>query len=216
VILIDINEEGTDSVRKDFDPNTFRVYYWGEINDIYWYLQSGDHDYESVALDGLTGLQELCLKFVLGDEASRDASRDPDMPSRQIWGKVGQLMRTQITNFRNLPMHVLFTATDRKRFTGGDEDEDDAGEINIAPALTPSIEGAAERAVGVIGYLHKRPVIVKAKGKKPRRVVKRRLIIDDPTDKYMTKDRYHFGAPYIDAPDVTAMIDMVYGEGGSE
>jgi hypothetical protein len=28
----------------------------------------------------------------------------------------------------------------------------------------------------------------------------------------MTKDRYYFGASYIDAPDISAMLESIYGE----
>jgi hypothetical protein len=81
VLIIDVNEKGTKSVRRDYNPNVFPVEYWQEINDVYWYLQSGDHPYKSYAIDGVSAMQTLCTKFILGDEASRDASRDPDMPT---------------------------------------------------------------------------------------------------------------------------------------
>lgn len=207
-LVIDVNEEGWDSIRKEpLNPHTYEVKFWTDLTDVFWFLQEGDHEFESVALDGLTAMQDLAVKFVLGDEASRDASRDPDMMDRRLWNKVGELMKTQITNYRNLPMNVLFTATERKTQIG-DEDDDDV-EVIIGPALTPSAAGAAERAVGVIGYLHKRQVnVVSKKGgkRKKNRVVRRRLIIDDPTERYITKDRYHFNSAYIDAPDLTTMI----------
>ena len=213
-LIIDVNEEGTDSVRRDYDPNVFPVKFWQEINDVYWYLQSGDHPYESVAVDGLTGLQELCMKFVLGDEASRDASRDPDMPSKQAWGKTGELMKTQIMNFRNLPMHVIFTALERKSVIGDDEDDD--VEVFISPALSPSVAGTAERAVGMIGYLQTRNVVVRARGEEGKkksttvRVPKTRLLVA-PSERYLSKDRYHIGAPHVDEPNVTAIIQQIYG-----
>src|SRR5215831_424604 len=78
VLLIDCDEKGTDSTRDDLDPSVIRIQTWSEINDIYWYLQSGEHDFKSVAIDTVSGLQTLAMNFVLGDELARDASRDPD------------------------------------------------------------------------------------------------------------------------------------------
>lgn len=210
VLLIDVNEEGTDSVRSDLDPNVYRVYYWSEINDVYWYLHSGDHPYKAWALDGLTGLQDLCMKFVLGDEAARDASRDPDMPSRAVWGKVGELMKTQIINYRNLPMHGVFTALERKKVTGDEEDEDI--EVFTSPAMSPSISGTAERAVGLIGYMQNRAVILKPKekGGKRRRVVRTRMYLG-PSDTFLTKDRYHIGSDYVETPHLGELIKQIYG-----
>lgn len=218
-VILDVNEEGTISTARDWDPPVFEAKFWEEITDFFWFLQEGDHGFDTVCVDGLTAMQELAIKFVLGDEYSRDASRDPDMPDRRVWGKVAELMKTQLTNYRNLPMNVVFTATDRKRFTG-DEDDDDVG-LSIGPALTPSVAGAAERAVSLIGYLHKRRVNIRVKkgGKTVKRqVVRRRLIIDDPTELYATKDRYYFGVPYLDAPDISTMIETLKNsgsEGGS-
>lgn len=209
VLLIDVNEQGTDSVRRDFDPDVYPVEFWTDLDDAYWFLAQGDHDYETVAIDGVTGMQNLCMKFVLGDEASRDASRDPDMPSRAVWGKVGELMKTQITNFRNLPMNVIFTALQRKLVTG--DDEEDNEEIFYSPACSPSISGHLEAAVGMIGYLHTREVSVKKKGEKKRKAVTRTRLIVGASDRYLTKDRYHIGAPHVDAPNVTELLEMIYG-----
>ena len=104
VLIIDINEEGTDSVRRDTDPYTVRCYDWEAFTDLYWYAHEGDHEFKSFAIDGVTGLQGLCMSYVLNERFSMDSGRDPDMPSRQAWGKVGKIMRDQITNWRNLTL----------------------------------------------------------------------------------------------------------------
>lgn len=211
VLIIDVNDEGTDSVRNDWDPQVFEVKYWQEINDIYWFLESGDHQFESVVLDGVTGLQNLCMKFVLGDEASRDASRDPDMPSRQVWGKVGELMKTQIINYRNLPMHVIFTALERRKSQG--DDDDDTMEVYTSPQVSPGIANTLEGAVGMIGYLGVQQVVQRQKEgdtKKRTRVARTRLWVG-PREGYLTKDRYGLKVPYLEAPNVQKIIDSIYG-----
>jgi hypothetical protein len=211
VILIDVNEKGTDSVRNDYDPDVFPVEYWTDLDEIFWYLQSGDHQYETVAIDGITSMQSLCMKFVLGDEVSRDASRDPDMPSRAVWNKLTELMKTQITNFRNLPMNVLFTALQRKSIVG-DEDDDDE-EIYYSPGCSPGVSGHLEAAVGMIGYLHTTQVMgKKVKGKKKRPEITRTRLIVGPSDRYLTKDRYTKGSIHHDAPNVTELLEAIYGK----
>jgi hypothetical protein len=210
VLVIDVNEEGTDSVRNDIDPNVFQVKFWQEINDVFWYLESGDHPYESVALDGITSLQTLCMKFVLGDESSRDASRDPDMASRQVYGKVNELMKTQIINFRNLPLNVLFTALERKKATGDDEDEE--VEVFSSPQCSPGVANTLEAAVGMIGFLQATTVYApKKEGEKKRRRVRRTRLLVGPSDRYLTKDRYGLMVPYVDFPNVEKMLGTIYG-----
>lgn len=207
-LIIDVNEKGTGSTRRDLDPYVYPVDYWQEINEIYWYLQAMNHPYESWVLDGATAMQTLCLNFVLGDEASRDASRDPDMPSRQVWGKVGQLMKTQITNFRNLPMNGCFTALTRTS-SSGDED-DDMGETTVGPAVSPSVAGHLEAAVDTIGYLFTREVVVKNKKGDKRKVTRRRLMTG-PSSKYVTKDRNGLFGEFVDSPDLSRMLEVIHG-----
>jgi len=209
VLLIDVNEHGTKSTRRDIDPYVYPVDYWSDINDAYWYLQSGDHSYESYALDGVTALQSLCMSFVLGDEASRDASRDPDMPTRQAWGKVGQLMRTQITNYRNLPMNGVFTALTRMRDAGNDDEMDDIAAVT-GPAASPSVGGHLEAAVDTIGYLHTREVYVK-RGNDKVKTVRRRLLVG-PSERFVTKDRTHVLGEHVDAPRIDKMLDLINGK----
>jgi len=211
-LLIDVNDEGTASVRNDYDPDVYEVKFWQEINDVFWFLQAGDHDYETVILDGVTSLQSLCMKFVLGDESSRDASRDPDMPSRQVYGKVGELMKTQIINYRNLPMHVIFTALERKKVTGDDADDDMDMEIFSSPQVTPSVADTLEAAVGMIGYISTTQVYgPKKKGEKKRSRVTRIRLLVGPSSRYLTKDRYGLMVPYVDSPNVQTMLNDIYG-----
>jgi hypothetical protein len=212
VLVMDVNDKGHDSVRRDINPDFIQIEYWREVIDIYWFLQEGDHPYESFAVDTVSNLQNICMDFVLGDEAARDASRDPDMPSRQAWGKVGKLMRTQITNFRNLPLNVIFVAQLRAKQTGDDEDED--SEILYGPEVSPSIEKTLKAAVGTIGYLTKREVVIRnKKTKTARKEIRRRLLLGD-SEHYISKDRNGVFPEYVDAPDLADMLEQIY-EGGS-
>jgi phage nucleotide-binding protein len=211
ILLVDINEQGTASVRRDTDPWVYPVELWSELQDLYWYLNAGEHEYESVALDGITSMQTLCMKFVLGDEASRDASRDPDMPTRQIWNKVGELMKTQITNFRNLQMNVIFTALQRSRITGDDED----GDSVISPNCSPSILAHLEAAVDMIGHLTTREVHVKVKkkgGKIEREARVRRRLMVGTSERYYSKDRYGLFGDFVEAPDLSEIITTVFAK----
>lgn len=208
VLMIDVNDKGQDSVRRDINPDFIQIEYWREVIDIYWFLQEGDHKYESVAIDTVSNLQNICMDFVLGDEASRDASRDPDMPSRQAWGKVGKLMRTQIINFRNLPINTIFVAQLRAKQTG--DDEDDETEIIYGPEVSPSIEKSLKAAVGTIGYLTKREVVIRnKKTKAARKEIRRRLLLGD-SERYVSKDRNGMFPEHIDAPDLADMLALIY------
>ena len=215
VLIIDVDEKGTDSTRDDTDPKTIRITTWDEMNDIYWYLQSGEHEYKSVAIDTVSSLQTVCMNFVLGDEHARDTSRDPDQPSQRIYQKVSQLMKLQITNFRNLPMNVIFTAHTRTKETGEGEEE---VVTMTGPNTSPAIQAHLLGAVGLIGYMTKREVVVKnSKTKKKRRVVRTRLLIG-PSERFETGVRYSAlkDMDHIDSPNFQDILDLVTNKKAKE
>lgn len=213
VLVIDIDEKGTKSTKKDLDPYATRVQTVDELVEVYWYLQAGGHDYLSYAIDGVTGMGTLFLNYVLGEAAILDSSRDPDMPSRQIYGKVNKLMKNWITNYKNLPMHGVFTALTRVNREGGDDEDDGdlGGVVTIGPAVSPSIATHLEAACDTIGYLHTRQVVVKRKGERTRKKVTRRRLLTGPNERYDTKDRNNAFGDWVDQPDITSMIAKING-----
>lgn len=215
VLIIDCDEKGTDSTRDDLNPDTIRITTWSEINDIYWYLQAGDHPYRSVAIDTISGLQTLCMNWILGDEAARDTSRDPDQPSQRLYQKRTQLMTNIITNFRNLPMNLIFTAHTRTKDTGeGDEEIITVTGPNLAPATVTHLLGA----VGLIGYMSKREVTIKKKVKgsdKLKRVkVRRTRMLIGPSERFETGVRYSAlkDLDFIDSPTFPDLLALIEGK----
>lgn len=192
-MVIDCNERGSLSIRN-FPAQVFKVETWTDIDLAYWLLHTGNHEFETVVIDTVTSLAQLCMKFVLGDEASRDPTKDPDMPGKRDWGKLGELMRTVILNFRNLPMHVVFLAQERRGFT--DDEDDDAPEV--FPEVSPSIRQTLTAAVDVIGRVYVKEVVVKKKGangKVKKSTEPQYSMLIGPSERYVTKDRSESGLP---------------------
>lgn len=185
-IIVDCNEKGTLSVRNIPDVKVFSLERWSDIDLIYWFLHKGDHDRKTVVIDTVSSLAALCMKFVLGDEASRDPTKDPNMPSKREWGKVAELMRTEILKFRNLDMHVVFLAQERRGFA---EEDEEAPEI--FPEVSPSVRGTLTASVDIIGRLFVKEVVVEKGGKKGRKGDYRMML--GPTERFVTKDRSEAG-----------------------
>jgi hypothetical protein len=213
VLLIDCNEKGSLSIRH-YPTQVFKVELWTDIDLAYWLLHSGQHDFDTVVLDTITSLAQLCMKFVLGDESSRDPTKDPNMPSKREWGKVGELMRTVILNFRNLPMNVVFLAQERRGFT--DDDDEDAPEV--FPEVSPSVRTTLTSSVDIIGRVFIKEVVTKKGGKKVAEPSYRMLI--GPSERYVTKDRSASGLPKIiplpDSPDNLAKLIQRIKRGAKE
>jgi len=175
VLIIDCGEEGTMSI-KDTGVDVYYIKEFEDINLVYWFLAKGTHEYQTVAIDTITSLQAMGLKYVLHEASDLDLTKDPAMADRRDWGKLNILMQDIITNFRNLPMHIIFTAHERTK-----EEED--GEIEVYPLMTPGVRSHFEGMVDIIGRLYTREMEVNGK----RKVVRRMLV--GPHDRYISKSR---------------------------
>lgn len=211
VLVVDCNERGSLSVRNFEGVEIFPIEVWTDIDLAYWYLHSGNHEFDTVVIDTVTSLASLAMKFVLGDESSRDPTRDPNMPERRHWGKVGELMKTQILQFRNLPMHVVFLAQERRGFS---EDDEEAPEV--FPEVSPSIRTTLTAAVDVIGRVYVREVTEKKEvGGKARSVTKPEYRMHiGPSSRYITKDRSESGLPSVirlgpETDNLAKLIDRI-------
>lgn len=193
-LLIDCNEKGSLSVRR-FPVKIFKVETWPDLSYAYWYLAQGNHPFKTVVVDTVTSLQNLGMRHVLHGEAERDITKDPDMPGKRDWGKLGEIMREQILNFRNLPMHVVFLAQERRGFA---EDDEEAPEIY--PEVSPSIRTTLTASVDIIGRIYVREVVVKKKNKKGKMVkeaVPAYRMLVGPSERFVTKDRSESGLPKV-------------------
>lgn len=182
-LLIDCNEQGWKAARRRPNVDVFPLEYWDQLDWVYWFLKSGQHEYQVVVLDTVTMLANIGMKWVLGDEAARDPSRDPQMPDKRSWGKLGEVVKTTIINFRNLPMHVIITAQEKTTAT---EDDDGGGTVTeVHPELSPSPRSVLLSAVDIIGRLYTSEV----EGAEGKKKMERRMLLGTHP-KYVSGNRF--------------------------
>lgn len=199
-LIIDINESGTESTIGS-GADVFHAKKWEDIVYAYWFLKQGDHKYESVALDTLTQMQAMCMSHVLKEAADRDPNRDPKLPVQRDWNKITELIRPQILNFKNLPMHVIFTAQERPVTN----EEGEVEEIGID--MSRANRGNATGAANIIGRLYKREVRVAGKKGKEIKKWETRMLVG-PHDEYITKDRSNALGRIMRNPTVPEIIRL--------
>lgn len=181
-LVIDCNERGTTSVRQFKNADKYRVATWADLDAIYWLLRSGEHDYKVVIIDTITMLAIVCMKFVLKDDHDRDFNRDPHTPDQRSWGKLGEHLKDVIIKFRNLPMHVIFTAQEKRTDS---EDEDGTITSEIHPELSPSPRSTLLSAVDIIGRMYVSDVV----NKKGKTIKERRMLLGSHP-KYVAGNRF--------------------------
>jgi phage nucleotide-binding protein len=203
-LIIDCNEKGWVSVRKRKNVSVYKLTKWEQKDLVYWFLKGGKHDYELVVIDTLTMLSNICMKWILHDEVDRDSTADPAMPTQPQWGKLAQLMKDTIIDFRNLPMDVIFCAQE-KRVTG--EDEDGGVTVEVRPEVSPATLGTLLSAVSVIGRIYTREV----EGKAGKKLTERRMLLGAHPI-YTTGNRYDELKPIERNPNLGDFYKRIEGD----
>jgi hypothetical protein len=196
VLILDCNEQGTLSVRK-FDPTkkylkVFKVERAQDIEHVFWYLKMRPDSFDIVAIDTTTELQWLFMRSVIDEDARGDASRDILMPHKRDYGKTGEMMRMWISNYRNLPMHIVFTAHE-----SSEDEEDD--ESKKWPDAQGKVKNRLCAAVDVIGRSYHREVNGKAVP----------CIYVGPHESWVTKDRSGVLSKEIKRPNLGDIIGAI-------
>lgn len=174
-------EKGTDlMVAKN--PHVWPVTKWEDMQEVWGALRTGQlspatlgtgkekEPFEWVAIDGLTKINNMALKFVGKKAEERDLDRQPGMVDRRDYNKSGELMKDMLNNFHGLKMGVIFSAQERMTtLDSGDHDEDTETTYFI-PDLPAGVRGAVNGLVEVIGRIYVVKVETKAGPRAQRRL----------------------------------------------
>lgn len=114
-----------------------------QVWDVFKWLQAGDHDRETVVIDSATELHKSVLDAVMRRPRQRES---PTIPTTDDYIEVAAKMKTLIRYFRDLPMHVVWTAHSK-------ETKDKGGAvIGIKPDLSDKIANELAGASDVVLY----------------------------------------------------------------
>jgi hypothetical protein len=208
VLIVD-PEEGTKAMKR-LDPDVWPISKWEDIDDVYNFLKGGNHNYEYVALDGMTRIHDFAIRWVMNVAAEARLDSKPVLVQKQHYGQAGRLTSDLITNFHNLPMGVIYTAQERMEASAGFDEEDDDVEqaaAQIVPALPKGARAALNQIVDVIGRIY----IVKVENPKdPEKVILQRRLFVEPSERFDTGYRSDFQLPpFIKNPTVPRLMDLI-------
>ncbi len=89
------------------------------LDDLYWALDAGDHDYKAVVIDSLTSVQKMAMRYILGHDetAVREIRQGTSPADQRSWGQTLDIMTDTATFWFGLadaqrpkPIHVVMTA----------------------------------------------------------------------------------------------------------
>lgn len=137
-------EGGTSSIADRGDIEVRKCSLWDSFWETYAMLASGDHPYKSVVVDSISEINTAALLRNLKMSASRRSN--PDLLERQDYLVVSTQMRRLIRNFRDLPMHVMFSALVK-------DDTDPREGLIKMPLLSGKLATEIPGMLEVVGYL---------------------------------------------------------------
>lgn len=194
MLLVNIRDDGDDSVSDVKNLDVYDVETCDDIEALYWKIQSGElSKYKTLIMDTVTMWQQMKIEEIVGAKAEKMGKQPTDwgVMKKQEWGQVSGYLKTWITNFRDLDMEVVFIAQDRA-FNVLDDD-DDIGELDpeVGPSLSPATKSHLCAAVSVIGhtFVRSREVVRKIRKKEVKKEVTEYCLRLGPSASYITKFR---------------------------
>lgn len=218
ILLLDVKDEGTDSIRDVKGVKVLEITEWDDFEDAYWWLKQNPKAYKTVVIDTVTQLQQMIVEEISASKNLKGkAAGDWGTMTKGDWGDVAARMKTWITNFRDLPMEVVFLAQDR--VFNGDEESSAEGEIDpeVGPRLSPSVSSHLCAAVSIIGNTFIRSHIERKKinGRTKSKEVIEYCLRLGPSSAYITKIRKPKSVSlpnFIVDPTFEEILEIIEGE----
>ncbi|ACI12492.1 Sak4-like ssDNA annealing protein [Mycobacterium phage Konstantine] len=157
--------------------------------------------YKWLAIDSITEMQAMCMRYILAKGKAENPDKDPDVPQIQDWQRYYILFEKMVRAFNDLPVNVIWTALARKV-------EDADGNEFMVPEIQGKDYGIAMKTVSymtVYGYMM-REVVEKEKvdpetGETKKVKVRSRVIYFEDNGVYRGKDRtLALGAKFVLPP----------------
>ena len=184
LLLLDINDKGTDSVVDVKEVDVLQCKNWNDLEEIYWFLE-GKTKYKTVVLDTITQMQNFGIT-----KMKVEIKGDSKAPmTRPMWGELSGQMKNLLLMYRELPLILIMTAQDRTESVEEGTEVVYMDEIDpaVGPAVMPSIANVVNPAVKVLGQTYIKEVRIQEGGKIIRRIGWRLRI--GPHPYYITKVR---------------------------
>lgn len=186
-------------------PSIVSLDNYRQLAEVFSFLKGPTNRYRTVIIDSISELQLVNIDAVVRERTKGKGGDTADIYLADYKDSTQQ-MRAAIRAFRDLPMHVIFTAAEAVS-------QDDSQVETLFPALTAKLRTAAIGYVDILGYLAvTKPQNPPGGIKKP--TLTRRLFTQ-PYGKIQAKDRTPGGrlGIYIDNPTMRTIHEMTYRKG---
>ncbi len=191
MLLLDF-EGGLESL-SGLNIDTAPIRGWDDYNEAFEVLSDPDTKYKSVGIDSAS---ETHIWAILTRLAEQSAKRsDKDLVELGDYGAVSTQMRRLLREFRDLPMHVFYTATTKEI------EERGVGKVKV-PAMAGQLADEIVALMSIVGYLALTP------GEED---IDRMLLLQNyPGFRTKVRAPWNMDAPdEIEDPTITKLLDAL-------
>jgi hypothetical protein len=149
--------------------------------------------YKSVALDGLTELQDLDMREIMKLLIREKPERDEEVPDKREWGKSRWHMRDIVRSFRDLPNPTNLFCTALLH-----ELEEEGKASRFVPNLPGKQRGEIPGFMDIVGYY--------------RKETNKRILQLEGTRRVLAGSRFSELGSSIDDPDLPTIWKLITGE----
>jgi len=191
-LLLDVRDEGTDSVSDIEDLFVKDIREWADFDTVYESLMRDDEEYDYIIIDTFTQAQQLFVEHVASKKALKGRlAGDWGTMTKSDWGEVASTMKEFVSDWRELPMGIIFIAQEKMFDTPEDEALDTEIRPHIGPASSPSVKDHLCAASSVIGntFINNRTKKIKIGKRTKEKEVAEYCLRLGPHPSYITKIR---------------------------
>lgn len=188
-------------------PDVVDLKNFDQLEEIFWFLAKSKHTYRTVIIDSLSELQLFNLDKIVAEQLNKPSSKGAKRDSlddvwKEDYGKSTQELRRVTRQFRDLPMHVVFTCLDSFSM-------DSEGEEKVFPALTPKLRNSVMGYMDVVGYMYNQ----RSKDENGKEQIVRKMLCQN-YGKWSAKDRSPGGrlGLVLNDPTISVIMEKIVGK----
>lgn len=128
---------------------------WKDAIDFIYFIRYGDHDFKTVAVDTMTALARIAMRFINNDEEARDDVRAPGTTDQRTYGRLGRAMEDFMEDLEaaciERGLHLIYTCQERRL---NEEKASEEG-TDFVPDLTPAVRSVILEKPSIIARTFK-------------------------------------------------------------
>lgn len=180
-----------DANGKPYDFDFVKIENFDQLTEARQELRYGKHSYDTVIMDSITEIQQVCMDKILHDEKR-------EKPEIRDWGTLSMRMISLIRDFREMNLNFIVTALSESRIN------EDTGISVAAPMVQGSLREKLAGYFDEVFYLHAK----EDKDKDGNPIIKRAFQTQG-SNKVQAKDRSG-KLPLFAPPDFCKIYDRIF------